>query len=339
MAKHKIAFVTRDETTDVTWLEQALAGLDYEMSVHTRCTPGEAIEAIKGADVIVNQVVPFSREVIDEIDTASAIVSFGHGFDHIDADAATDRGIMVVNCAGYCSEEVANHTVMLLLACAKKLTLFHDIVKSGQWDAGTHDLSLDLPPIDGQVLGIVGLGNIGRATARRAVVFGLEVIAYDPHVPPWITHEYRVQLAPDLNELASRSDYVSIHVPLSNETSKLIGEPFFRAMKPTAYFINTCRGGTVDEQALTRALQEGEIAGAGLDVFEQEPTPADNPLLKMANVIVTPHSAGGSVASTSGGKLRVGGETARILRRTWPMSLANPEVRSKIPSRPPATNR
>ena len=133
-------------------------------------------------------------------------------------------------------------------------------------------------PIDGQTLGLIGLGNIARATARKAKVFGLEVIAYDPFVEPWIAREYRVELVSGMEELARRSDYVSVHVPLNPETRGLVGESFFRAMKPTAFIINTCRGGTVDEQALVEALRNGELAGAGLDVFETEPTPKDNPL-------------------------------------------------------------
>ena len=277
------------------------------------------------------------REVIAEIDTAKAIVSIGHGFNQIDHDAATDHGVMVVNTAGFVSEEVANHTIMLLLACAKKLTILHDLVRAGRWGAGRLELS-SLPTIDGQVLGIVGFGNIARATARRAAVFGLDVVAYDPYAAPWTAKEYRVELATSLEELAARSDFVSVLIPLNDSTRDLIGAPFFKAMKPTAYLINTCRGPTVDESALIEALQNGEIAGAGLDVFEKEPTPADNPLLKMDNVIVTPHSAGISAVSTAAGLTQIGDETARILRGTWPMSLVNPAVRAKLATRAPASN-
>ena len=336
MAQHKIAFITRTQP-DTALLEQQLAGLDYEMDVHLCSSEGETIEAIKGADVIINQQVPMSREVIREIDAAKAIVSFGHGFDRIDHNAATDQEVMVVNTAGFCSEEVSNHAVMLMLACAKKLTLMNDMVKDGQW-GGARDRSLPMVPIDGQTLGLIGLGNIARATGRKAKVFGLEVIAYDPYVPHWISREYKVELVASMEELARRSDFVSVHVPLNDETRKLVGEAFFRAMKPTAYFVNTCRGPTVDEQALIRALENGQLAGAGIDVFEQEPTPADNPLLKMDNVIVTPHSAGTSNRARDASQVQIGQEAARILRGNWPMSLVNPEVRAKVPVRPLALN-
>ena len=338
MPHHKIAYITRSKP-DISLVEQGLTGLDYEISVHFCNSIGETIEAIKGVEVIINQGVRMPGEVVEEIDKAVAIMSVAHGFDNIDHVAATNRGIMVVNCAGFVSEHVSNHTIMLLLACARKLTILHDHVRAGKWGPGTRDLSRDIPQIHGQVLGIVGLGNIGRVTARKATVFGLEVIAYDPYVQPWIAQEYNVELVPSLNELASRSDYVSVLVPLNEETTKLIDAPFFKAMKPAAYFINTCRGRTVDEQALIKALQDGKIAGAGLDVFEQEPTPTDNPLLKMDNVIVTPHFAGSSFDSLPTGDRRIGEETARVLKGIWPMSLVNPDVLSKLPPRPPATNR
>ncbi len=336
MPKHKISVIASGET-DLDLIEAQLAGLDYETDIHISNSVGETIEAVKGGDVIINLAVRMPREVIREIDTAQAIVSFGHGFDRNDDEAATDQGVMLVNCAGFCTEEVSNHAIMLLLACAKNLAMLDKAVKSGRWTVGKTEAP-PMPPIDGQTLGLVGLGNIARATARKAQAFGLATIGHDPYVQPWTAKEYKVPLVGSLEELASRSDFVSMHVPLNSETRKLVGEPFFKAMKPTAYFINTCRGQTVDEQALVRALQSGEIAGAGLDVFEQEPTPADNPLLEMENVVVTPHSAGGSTVAISTAHKRIGEETARILRGTYPMSLANPSVCAKIPVRPPAVN-
>ena len=336
MATKKISFIARGEP-DVSLVEQQLTGLDYEMDVHVCRSDGETIEAIKGADVVINQGVPMPRAVIEEIDTAQAIVSFGHGFDRIDDGAATDKSVMVVNTAGFCTEEVSNHAIMLLLACAKWLTILNDVVKAGGWGGDTRTEIGSIGAIDGQTLGLIGLGNIARATARKAKVFGLEVISYDPYIEPWTAKEYRVELVSRLEELARRSDYVSVHLPLNPHTRKLVGESFFKAMKPTAFIINTCRGPTIDEQALIKALQSGELAGAGLDVFEVEPTPADNPLLSMDNVIVTPHSAGASVAARNAARIQIGQEAARLLNGRWPMSLVNPEVRAQIPTRAPAT--
>jgi D-3-phosphoglycerate dehydrogenase len=337
MASTKIAMIARTEpNTDV--IEQQLEGLDYELDIYVCQSTGEAIEAIKGADIIIDQGVPLPREVIEEIDQAQAVVSFGHGFNHIDHNAASAQGVMVVNSAGFCTEEVSNHAIMMLLACAKKLTTLNNMVKAGQWGEQTRQMIMPMVPIDGQTLGLVALGNIARATARKAKVFGLHVIAYDPYVQPWIAKEYQVELVPTLDDLARRSDFVSMHTPLNDETRKLIGEAFFKAMQLTAYFINTCRGPTVDEAALIKALQDGGIAGAGLDVFEVEPTPSDNPLLKMDNVIVTPHSAGSSNRSRVAVQVQVGQETARLLKGMWPMSVVNPDVRAKLPVRPLALN-
>ena len=333
MAKHKIACVVNSDA-DFSLLEQQLTGLDYEMDVHICKSDGETIEAVRGADVIINQGVKMPREVIEEIDTAQAIVSNGHGFDRIDHNAATDQGVMLINSASVGTEEVSNHTIMMLLACAKELGRLDRLVRAGGWTPEARAQVHSLVPIDGQVLGLVALGNIGRTTARKAKVFGLEVIAYDPYVPPWIAREYKVELVPSLDALAGRSDFVSMHVPLNDETRGLAGEALFKAMKPTAFFINTCRGPTQDEQALIKALQSGSIAGAGIDVFEKEPTSPDNPLLKMDNVIVTPHTAGTSVTSTVVVHTQLGQETARILNGTLPMSLVNPEVRHKITTRP-----
>lgn len=333
----KIVMLSRGEP-DTELIESQMQGLDYELEVHSIESEGEAIEAVKGAEIIINQGVPLPREVIEEIDEGQAIVSFGHGFNHIDHEAATDKGIMVINSAGFCTEEVSNHAILMLLACAKKLTILNDLVKAGKWGPETRQAAVSMVPIDGNVLGLVAFGNIARAASRKAKAFGIEVIAYDPYVAPWIAKEYGVRLVGSLEELASESDFISVHTPLNNQTRGLIGADFFKAMKPTAYFINTCRGPVVDEAALIDALRAGELAGAGLDVFEEEPTATDNPLFEMDNVIVTPHSAGASTRSRIAGQIQVGQETARLLRGTLPMSLVNPEVRHKIAERPLGLN-
>lgn len=337
MRKLKVAMIS-GSTPETRLVEQQLEGIDCEFDTYVCKSEGETIEAVKGADVIINQGVPMPDTVIDEIDSAQAIVSFGHGFNHIDHEAATENSVMVVNTAGFCTEEVSNHAIMLILSCGKKLTRLNDLTKAGKWGSETSSLLTDIVPITDQTLGLVSLGNIGRAVARKAQALGMDVIAYDPYVQPWLAKEYRVELVSSLNEIASRSDFVSMHTPLNNQTRHMVGSDFFAAMKPTAYFINTCRGGTVDEEALIKALQTGELAGAGIDVFEVEPTSIDNQLFQMENVIVTPHSAGTSNRAVVAAQVQVGQETARLLRGSWPMALANPSVRSSITVRPPATS-
>ena len=334
----KISVISGRGEADTELIEEQIQGLDYELEKYECSSDGEAIEAMAGADIVINAGVELSREVIEETEGVQAILVGSHGFNHIDHEAATDMGIMVVNSAGFCTEEVSNHAITMLLACAKKLTRLNDLVKDGKWGAETRAAIMPMGPIYGQTLGLVAFGNIARAAARKAQAFGMDVITYDPYCPPWITREYRVRQVSSLEELASDSDFVSVHTPLNNQTRGLLGASFFAAMKPTAYIINTCRGPVIDEAALIAALQNGEIAGAGLDVFEEEPTYPENPLLKMDNVIVTPHSAGSSNMSRIRSGVQVGQETSRLINGTFPMSVVNPEVRHSIEGRPAATN-
>ncbi len=334
----KISVISGRGEADTELIEEQIQGLDYELEKYECSSDGEAIEAMAGADIVINAGVELSREVIEETEGVQAILVGSHGFNHIDHEAATDMGIMVVNSAGFCTEEVSNHAITMLLACAKKLTRLNDLVKDGKWGAETRAAIMPMGPIYGQTLGLVAFGNIARAAARKAQAFGMDVITYDPYCPPWITREYRVRQVSSLEELASDSDFVSVHTPLNNQTRGLLGASFFAAMKPTAYIINTCRGPVIDETALIAALQNGEIAGAGLDVFEEEPTYPENPLLKMDNVIVTPHSAGSSNMSRIRSGVQVGQETSRLINGTFPMSVVNPEVRHSIEGRPAATN-
>lgn len=336
MAKHKIVYATGSEPK-THLIEQSLVGLDYELEVRICKSQEEAIEASQGADVIIAGV-PITRTVIESTNGLLAIFALGHGYNMIDVDTATAKGIVVGNLAGSSTEEVSNHAIMMLLACAKRLTVHHQNVREGKWYGNEFVGIPKMPTIHGDVLGLVSFGNIARATARKAAVFGLTVLAYDPYIEPWIAKEYSVELVTDLNDIAARSDFVSIHTPLTNMTNKLIGKSFFEAMKPSANLINTARGEIIDEAAMIRALEVGEIAGAGLDVFEKEPVSPDNPLLRMENVIVTPHFAAASGISHPTFQIRLGQEISRVLSGTWPMSIINPEVRANLPMRPPATN-
>ena len=333
----KISVISRSGESNTDLIEEQIEGLDYELEKFACASEGETIEAMTGADIVIDAGVPLPREVIEETEGVQAILVGSHGFNHIDHEAATDQGIMLVNSAGFCTEEVSNHAIMFILACAKKLTHLNDLVKAGKWEE-SRSVVLPMVPIYDQTLGLVAFGNIARATARKAQAFGIDVIAFDPYCPPWIAMEYRIRLVDSLEELAAESDFVSVHAPLNNETKGLLSDDFFRAMKPTAYLINTCRGPVVDEAALITALQNGEIAGAGLDVFEDEPTYPENPLLKMDNVMVTPHSAGTSDMSGIRSSVQVGQETSRLLNGTLPMSIVNPDVRHAIDGRPVATN-
>lgn len=304
--------------------------LDVE-TVEARCrTEDELIAVAKDADAAMGGGPLYTRKVIEALEKCRAIVTYSVGFDGIDVEAATENGILVVNnpAREWCVEEVSNQAMALLLACAKKLTRLNELVKKGGW----RDSRAILPPmvpVHGQTLGLVACGDIGRMTARKAQGFGLKVIGYDPYADKAQAKSSGIELM-GLKEMLGKADFVSVHAPLGKETFHLIGEREFKQMKPTAYFINTARGPVVDEAALIRALQEKRLAGAGLDVFEQEPTPADNPLLKMDNVIVMPHTASYSDAAVEIQALNPTEEVVRILTGRWPKNPVNPKVKPKF---------
>lgn len=294
---------------------------------------GELIEALKDADVAINQGHGFKPEFFQHMGNngrCKALVSFGHGYDRMDLQSAVDNGVILANTASFGTEEVSNHTIMLLLASSRKLIMHDKLVKSGTW---TREHLAPMGHISGQTLGIIGLGNIGRAVARKARAFGLNVIGYDPFKSSWDMKEYSIEVAGSPMEIAERSDYVSPHVYLTDATHHMVGKEFIAAMKPTAYVINCSRGPVVDEKELIKALQEGRLAGAGLDVFEKEPVDPDNPLLKMENVAVTNHYASYSEVAWERGNTQLGEEAVRIALGQWPMSLINPDVRSTVPPR------
>jgi phosphoglycerate dehydrogenase-like enzyme len=287
------------------------------------CTSEADIAAAgERVDGLLTLGVGLGRQTLSSLTRCRAIVSASHGYNHLDLAAATELGIPVAN-TYFCHEDVANHTIMLLLACARKLTQLHHELNAGRW---RRDLLGDIPPIYGQTLGLVGLGHIGTAVARRGQALGLDVIASDPQVDAEAMASVGVRRV-ELDQVLAESDFISLHLPLSGATHHLIDESALRAMKPTAFFINTARGGLVDEPVLFRALADGWIAGAGLDVFEQEPPDPTNPLLELPNVVHTPHSAGTSTASLPNGRRQAAAALAMALNGIWPPNVINREVR------------
>ena len=305
----------------------AFDGLDVEIvSVECR-NRDEALEAILEADVVMIGGFRVDAGMIAAMKRARVICGFGHGFEGVDVDAATRAGILVTNAAEICHLEVANHAAALILALNRKLVQYDRAMRRGVWD---RPAGRPITPLDGETLGLVGLGAIGQALARRLQPFGLRVIAYDPYVEEHPPRELGVRMIADLRALLGESDWVSVQVPLNAETRHMLGEREFRAMKRTAYFVNCCRGGVVDEAALTRALEEGWIAGAGLDVFEQEPADPANPLLRLENVIATPHAGGESTESAALSARVASRQAAAVLRGEWPNRVVNPAVFGRL---------
>ncbi|MCY4276551.1 MAG: C-terminal binding protein [Gammaproteobacteria bacterium] len=282
-------------------------------------------EAIRSADAVVTSWgVRFDREAIATMSRCRIIAMAAVGVDMVDLDAATASGIVVTNAPDTFIEEVADHTMMLLLAAARRTTQVHTLAANGKWGEG-RGLLMGAPRLRGQTLGLLGYGNVARATARRAQPFGLRMIAHDPYLPDTVLCADSVDPVP-FDELLRNSDYLSLHTPLNDETRHLINAEALHAMRPSAYLINTARGPVVDEAALIDALHAGRIAGAALDVLEAEPPNADNPLLTHPNVLVTPHVASASTRMLPECRRRAATQVALVLQGKWPMSCVNPKV-------------
>ncbi len=289
----------------------------------------EFIEAARDdADALIARGRYLNRHIISSLNKCVVIGLGSVGADPVDVEAATDHDIVVTNVPDLFIDEVADHTMMLLLAAHRRLLLMHQMTRDGRWREGRpyHD---DIPRMWGCTIGLISFGNVARAVARRCHVFGLRVIAYDPFVGELEMTKANVEPVTSLFELLERSDFVSMHAPHTAQTHHMLSDEHFARMKTSALFINNGRGKTVDEEALIRALQSKAIAGAALDVFEQEPVSTDNPLLHMDNVACTPHMASASARMGPESRRRLGRELAMVLLGLWPRSAVNPSVLSR----------
>jgi D-3-phosphoglycerate dehydrogenase len=282
----------------------------------------ELVRLAPAADAILTNWKRVGPAVLDAAPRCRIVSRYGVGVDNIAVDHATSLGIVVTNVPDYCCEEVSDHAMALLLACARRVVAFAVATRRGVWDVRA---GRPIPRLRGQTLGLVGFGRNARALAPKAAGFGLRILAYDPWVPPAAVAPFGTMVS-DLETLLRESDYVSVHVPLTAETRGLVNARTLRVMKPTAYLINTARGPIVDEPALCRALVEGWIAGAGLDVLGDEPPDPANPLLALENVIVTPHAAFYSETSIEELARKAAERVAQVLRGETPCSVLNPGV-------------
>ena len=279
--------------------------------------------------IITSWGIQFDREIIGKLEKCVVIGVGSVGVDMVDVAAATDARIVVTNVPDVFIEEVADHAMMLLLAAARRIRVMERTIVSGDWYRGRGVLEA-VPRLMGQTLGLFAFGNIARCTARRAMGFGLRVIAHDPYVSELTMSEAGVEPV-GFTELLQRSDYLSVHAPLNDETRHRFDAAAFAQVKPTAVLINTARGSIVDESALIDALTGGRLAAAALDVLETEPVGQDNPLLRMDNVVLTPHVASATSRMRPETRRRVGREVALVLRNRWPRSCVNPTVLPKVP--------
>lgn len=288
------------------------------------------VAAARDADAVIARHRRITRRVIEGLERCVVIGLGSVGSDTVDVAAASEAGIVVTHVPDVFIEEVADHTMMLLLAAARRLLETDRMVRNGEWLAG-RPLLTALPRLWGQTLGLIAYGHVARATARRARPFGLRLLAYDPYVGELTMTGDGVEPVSTLRELLERSDFVSMHAPLNDETRRMLGRPELALMKSTAILINTGRGPTVDEAALVEALEGGRIAGAALDVLEAEPPDVASALLRMSNVTLTPHVASASSRMAAESRRRLGREIALVLGGRWPRSCVNPGVAPRRP--------
>jgi len=306
---------------------EALAPLGAEIVEIAAKGEDEFAVAARDCDALYAKGRPITRRMIESLERCKIIALGSVGVDSIDIAAATARGIPVTNVPDTFIEEVADHAMTLMLATFRRLVVQDKLVRDGRWKEGRPAL-LKLPRLMGQTLGFIAFGHVARAVAMRARPFGVRMLAYDPYVEELVMSPYGVEPA-SLSEVLRQSDIISIHAPSTPDAFHLLREEHFRQMKKTAIFINTGRGPTVDESALIKALHEGWIAAAGLDVLEQEPPETTNALLKMENVILTAHVASASARFDPVRRRRVGAEIALALTGRWPRSCVNPGVLDK----------
>lgn len=315
--------------TDYVWEsldveKKTLAGLAELVPLQTK-KPDEFIAEAADCDALLNTYAgPITADVMAKMPKCRIIARYGIGVDTIDLDAATQAGIIVTNNPTYCIEEVAEHTMALLLCAARKIAFYDRLVRGGRWE---------VPPgkplfrLAGATLGLVGFGNIARQVAVRAAAFGMDVLFSDPFVKPG---QYDVPgTAAPLDQVLAQADFVSVHPPLTKETRGMIGDDAFGKMKRTAWVINCSRGPIIDTAALVRALDAGRIAGAALDTTDPEPLPNPHPLRERDNVIINPHVAWYSETAMKGLQAGAPSEVRRVLSGEWPVNVVNRAVKGK----------
>jgi len=324
MADKRLKVVVTDcDHPSVEIEKRVLSEINPEFVLGHCNTEDEVIEVAKDADGIINQYAPITRRAIESLKRCRVIARYGVGVDNVNVEAATECGIIVANVPDYCVDEVSTHAMALILACARGIALLDSKIKEKRWD---FTLAKPLFRTRGKTLGLFGLGKIGRAVAQKAAGFGFRIIAYDPYVS-------RVDAGVELVEfsrLLSDSDFISIHAPLTNETRHSFGENELKTMRKTAYLINTARGPIIDEKVLCEALKERWIAGAALDVMEREPPDWKNSLLKLDNLIITPHISFYSEESYVELKTKTAEAVLSVLKGGLPRAFVNPQaVRGK----------
>lgn len=313
------AVITDYQYADVEQEKKLIEGAGHTLLARRHSTRDELIPDTADADVIITQYCCIDKEIISHLEHCRMIIKYGIGVNNIDVDAAAMHGIYVCNVPDYGIDEVSNHAVTFYFALNKRLFIITNALLKGDWG---YSSVVPLHRIAGSTLGLVGFGRIPQSVAKKMSGFGLRILAYDPFCTSEKMEEFGVEKV-ELTQLITDSDSISIHCPSTPETYHMFDAEAFRMMKNSAFLINTARGDIIDENALINALKQGEIAGAGLDVFEHEPLSQDSPLLHMPNVIATPHSAWYTEEAIRALQQSVAEEAVRVLDGHMPLHPCN----------------
>ena len=306
-------------------LKNAFTSAGHEILFREWKTSQEVIDGARDADAIILMAVQITREVIEALPNLKVISRCGIGYDNVDWRAATEHGVVVCNVPDHCIYEVACHTFTMLLALERQLIPFMQRAREGGYANGKE---IKCHRVKGQTLGILGYGRIGRELAPMALGVGMKVLAYDPYVKE--PDRPGVTMAASMDEVLRNADPVSIHLHLNAETAHMISMPQLRMMKKSAFLLNASRGGVVNTEDLMEALKTGEIAGAGLDVIENEPLRTDHEIFHMPQVIFTPHVGMYTEEAMEDMYNKLSAQALDVLAGRWPNNVVNPEVREKV---------
>lgn len=291
-------------------------------------TSADVLRQAPDADALLVGWAPIDDSVLSGLKRLKVVVRYGAGVDNVDVKAATRNGVMIVNIPDVFTDEVADHTLSLILSLVRRITQCDRMTKNGVWNRDFQKWARPVPRLNGCVVGIVGLGRIGRAVAIRLKGFGSKLLGYDPYLQDQDFERLGIERKRSVDELLSQSEIVTIHVPLEEATKHLIGEKELELMKKGSFLVNVARGPLIDSKALYKALTDGRLAGAALDVLEKEPPDPTDPLLKLENVIVTPHMGYYSEVASPALRVRAAEETIRVLTGQLPLNLVNPDVKT-----------
>ncbi len=321
-----VVFTEREEGPVCGLDEKVIYGAGGTVRCGKAGSLADRIAMAKSAEVLIASTAHMGREFLQELPQLKGIVRTGIGYDSVDLDAATELGIAVANVPEFCQDEVAEHALGLLLAVTRKIVRADRLTRQGKWVAGIQEKMLPIRRMKSQTVGLVGFGRIAQRFAGMVKALGPRVVATDPYVSPQVAQAAGVELMP-LEELLRQSDIVSLHVPLTAETRYLINSDSIALMKRGAILINTARGPVVNEVALEKALADGDLGGAGLDVLETEPPKIPHPLLDFDNVVVTCHYASCSLEAYADLRRSISEQAAQILRGELPRHLVNKHVK------------